>query len=281
MAKNVTRKPIRVGTVVKYVALFILLIIFIGPIIWQISLAFKGRGDNIYAVPPYFWPRDFTWDNFYRVFTDIPILPYLKNSLIVTTVNVCANLITATMAGFALTRVRFPGKRLVTLVIFGCMLIPGETVLVSQFLVIRALGLQNNLFGVILPGLCQAMNIVLMINAFSGIPRELEEAAEVDGANIWRRYWNVCLPQVKGTCAVIAIFTFVAAWNDFMWPIIVLTDESKYTLTVGLNRLRGTFFSDPRLIAAGAVVALIPIVIFYLIFQRYFFQGVEEGGTKG
>ena len=88
-------------------------------------------------------------------------------------------------------------------------------------------------------------------------------------------------PIRKGTCAVIAIFTFVAAWNDFMWPIIVLTDESKYTLTVGLNRLRGTFFSDPRLIAAGAVVALIPIVIFYLIFQRYFFQGVEEGGTKG
>ena len=158
---------------------------------------------------------------------------------------------------------------------------PIEGVMISQFLIIRSIHLQNTLLAVALPGLCGAINILLMTNAFKSIPMELEEAAMVDGANLWQRFFHICVPQVKGTMTVVGIFAFVGAWNDFLWPLIAISDESKYTLTLGMNRLKGMFIQDPRLIAAGALVSLIPIIVFFCCFQRYFFRGLEQGGLKG
>ncbi|OZG68065.1 carbohydrate ABC transporter permease [Bifidobacterium eulemuris] len=267
--------------VLQYLLLALFFIILIGPLLWQLTLAFKGKGDDIYAVPPYVFPKDPTFDNFIEAFTRIPVLKYFGNSLIVAAISVCGNVIGSTLAGYALARLKFWGKRLVIVLIFSAMLIPGETLLISQFIIVKNFGLQNTLLGAALPGLCAAMNVLLMMNAFSGIPMELEEAAKVDGANVWQRFFNVCLPQVKGTMTVVVIFAFVGAWNDFLWPLIILGDDSVYTLTVGLNRLKNQFVSDPRLIAAGTVIALVPIVIFFLIFQRHFFKGVESGGIKG
>ena len=241
------------GKVLRYAALCLFFIILIGPLLWQLTLAFKGKGDDIYAVPPYVFPKDPTFDNFIEAFTRIPVLSYFKNSLIVAAISVCGNVVGSTLAGYALARLKFYGKKIVILVIFSAMLIPAETLLISQFIIVKTIGLQNSLLGAALPGLCSAMNVLLMMNAFSGIPLELEEAAKA----------------------------FVGAWNDFLWPLIILGDDSVYTLTVGLNRLKNQFVSDPRLIAAGTVIALVPIVIFFLIFQRYFFRGVESGGIKG
>lgn len=269
------------GKVVQYALLVLFFVILIGPLLWQLTLAFKGKGDDIYAVPPYMFPKDPTFDNFIEAFNRIPVLKYFGNSLIVAAISVCGNVVGSTLAGYALARLKFWGKRIVVLMIFSAMLIPGETLLISQFIIVKNFGLQNTLLGAALPGLCSAMNVLLMMNAFSAIPMELEEAAKVDGANVWQRFFNVCLPQVKGTMTVVTIFAFVGAWNDFLWPLIILGDDSVYTLTVGLNRLKNQFVSDPRLIAAGTVIALVPIIIFFLIFQRYFFKGVEEGGIKG
>ncbi|MBL3915288.1 carbohydrate ABC transporter permease [Bifidobacterium longum] len=269
------------GKVVQYALLVLFFVILIGPLLWQLTLAFKGKGDDIYAVPPYVFPKDPTFDNFIEAFNRIPVLKYFGNSLIVAAISVCGNVVGSTLAGYALARLKFWGKRIVVLMIFSAMLIPGETLLISQFIIVKNFGLQNTLLGAALPGLCSAMNVLLMMNAFSAIPMELEEAAKVDGANVWQRFFNVCLPQVKGTMTVVTIFAFVGAWNDFLWPLIILGDDSVYTLTVGLNRLKNQFVSDPRLIAAGTVIALVPIIIFFLIFQRYFFKGVEEGGIKG
>ena len=266
---------------VQYALLALFFLILIGPLLWQLTLAFKGKGDDIYAVPPYLVPKDPTFDNFVEAFQTIPVLSYFKNSVVVAAISVCGNVVGATLAGYALSRLRFKGKGMAVVLIFSAMLIPGETLLISQFLIVKTFGLQNTLFGAALPGLCSAMNVLLMMNAFSGIPLELEEAAKVDGANVWQRFFNVCLPQVKGTMTVVVIFAFVGAWNDFLWPLIILGDDSVYTLTVGLNRLKNQFVSDPRLIAAGTVIALVPIVIFFLVFQRYFFRGVEQGGIKG
>ncbi len=172
------------------------------------------------------------------------------------------------------------GKGLVVGLLFLSMLVPGETILISQFLIIRNLQLQNNLIGVALPGLVSSMNILLFMNAFKAIPREMIEAAEVDGANVWQRFWRVCVPQVKGTMALVGIFSFMGSWNDFLWPLIVLTDDSHYTLTLGMSRLQGTFVSDPRVVAAGTIIALVPIMIFFLVFQRYIFNGLEAGSVK-
>lgn len=271
----------RAARTIQYILLTFMFLILIGPMIWQLLLAVKGPGDNIYSVPPYLFPKDFTLANFTKALKAIPILTYTRNSAIVALISVCGNVIGATLAGYALARLKFKGKGLVTAVVFACMMIPVETVIISQFLVIRSMHLQNTLIAAALPGLIQPINVMLMTNAFRGVPVELEEAAKVDGANVWQRFLRICVPQVIGTATVVAIFSFVGAWNDFLWPLIVLADDSTFTLTVGMNRLRGTFFSDPRLIAAGTVLALIPIVIFFLIFQRYFFRGVEQGGVKG
>ncbi|BAQ31898.1 carbohydrate ABC transporter permease [Bifidobacterium scardovii] len=269
------------NSVARYLLLALFLFILIGPLLWQFTLAFKGKGDDIYAVPPYVIPRDPTVSNFVEAFNRIPVLRYFANSLVVAAIGVTGNIVGSTLAGYALARLKFRCKRLVTVLIFAAMLIPGETLLISQFIIVKDLGLQNTLLGAALPGLCGAMNVLLMTNAFAGVPVELEEAGKVDGANIWQRFLHICLPQVKGTMTVVAIFAFVGAWNDFLWPLIILGDDSVYTLTVGLNRLKNQFVSDPRLIAAGTVIALVPIIVFFLTFQRHFFKGVEEGGIKG
>lgn len=271
---------ITVGKVVQYLVLILVFILLVGPFVWELSLSFKGRGDNVYAVPPYLIPKTPTWQNYVSVFRQVPVFRYMLNTVIVAILSIAGNVIFSTMAGYALGRLKWRGRGLLFTIFMGTMVIPVEGVVISQFLIVRSVGLQNTLLAVALPGMVGAVNILLMTNAFKAIPDELEEAAQVDGANLWQRFYRICVPQVRGTMTVVGIFAFVGAWNDFLWPLIVISDESNYTLTLGMNRLKGMFVSDPRLIAAGALVSLIPILVFFACFQRYFFRGLEQGGIK-
>ena len=271
---------VTVGKVIQYLVLILVFILLVGPFVWELSLSFKGKGDNVYAVPPYIIPKTPTWDNYLSVFRQVPVFRYMLNTVIVAILSIGGNVIFSTMAGYALGRLKWRGRNLLFTIFMGTMVIPVEGVVISQFLIVRSVGLQNTLLAVALPGMVGAVNILLMTNAFKSIPDELEEAAEVDGANLWQRFYRICVPQVKGTMTVVGIFAFVGAWNDFLWPLIVISDESNYTLTLGMNRLKGMFISDPRLIAAGALVSLIPILVFFACFQRYFFRGLEQGGIK-
>ena len=278
---KIAGKRITVGKVVQYLILILMFVVLVGPFVWELSLSLKGPGDNVYAVPPYIIPKTPTLENYVDVFRQVPVAHYMLNSLIVACISIAGNIILSTMAGYALGRLKWKGRGLVFAIFMGTMVIPLEGVMISQFLIVKAMGLQNTLVSVALPGLVTAMNILLMTNAFKSIPMELEEAAMVDGANLWQRFFRICVPQVKGTMTVVGIFAFVGAWNDFLWPLITISDENNYTLTLGKNRLKGLFISDPRLIAAGALVSLIPIIIFFCCFQRYFFRGLEAGGLKG
>ena len=271
---------VTVGKVIQYLVLILVFILLVGPFVWELSLSFKGKGDNVYAVPPYIIPKTPTWNNYLSVFRQVPVFQYMLNTVIVAILSIGGNVIFSTMAGYALGRLKWRGRNMLFTIFMGTMVIPVEGVVISQFLIVRSVGLQNTLLAVALPGMVGAVNILLMTNAFKGIPDELEEAAEVDGANLWQRFYRICVPQVKGTMTVVGIFAFVGAWNDFLWPLIVISDESNYTLTLGMNRLKGMFVSDPRLIAAGALVSLIPILVFFACFQRYFFRGLEQGGIK-
>ena len=275
-----SHSKVTVGKVVQYLVLILVFILLVGPFVWELSLSFKGKGDNVYAVPPYIIPKTPTWNNYISVFRQVPVFRYMLNTVIVAILSIGGNVIFSTMAGYALGRLKWRGRNLLFTIFMGTMVIPVEGVVISQFLIVRSVGLQNTLLAVALPGMVGAVNILLMTNAFKGIPDELEEAAEVDGANLWQRFYRICVPQVKGTMTVVGIFAFVGAWNDFLWPLIVISDESNYTLTLGMNRLKGMFISDPRLIAAGALVSLIPILVFFACFQRYFFRGLEQGGIK-
>lgn len=272
---------VTIGKVVQYVILVFMFLLLVGPFVWALSLSFKGRGDNVYAIPPYLIPKTPTLENYRSVFKQVPVFQYMLNTLIVAAISIAGNVIFSTMAGYALSRLKWKGRNLVYSILIASMVIPVEGVMISQFLIIRGMNLQNTLLAVALPGLCGALNILLMTNAFKAIPNELEESAMVDGANLWQRFFHICVPQVKGTMTVIGIFAFVGSWNDFLWPLIVVSDEHKYTLTLGMNRLKGLFIQDPRLIAAGALVSLIPIIVMFCCFQKYFFRGLEQGGIKG
>lgn len=269
------------GTALRYLVLVLMVVLLAGPLLWQLSLSLKGAGDALYDRPPRLIPTDPTLANFGAVLDRVPVLRYLGNSALVALMAVVGNIVGATLAGYALARLRFRGRAVATAVFVAALLVPVETVIVSQFLVVRSLGLTDTLLGVVLPGAVAALNVLLMRNAFAGLPDELEEAATIDGANAWQRFLRICVPQVTGVITVVAIFAFVGAWNDFLWPLIVLSSEENYTLTVGLNRLRGTFYDDPRLIAAGTIIALVPIITFFVLLQRYFFRGLESGGLKG
>ncbi|MFJ9209713.1 transport system permease [Streptomyces sp. L-9-10] len=265
----------------RYALLLVMLAVMIGPFVWQLSTSLKGMHEDIYSSPPTFLPSEPTLDNFSRVAEIIPVWDYAFNSLKVASANVITNCVGAALAGYALARMRYRGRRAATLAFILAMLVPVEGIIIAQFTTMRDLGLNNTLIGVLLPGSIGAMNVLLMRNAFLNLPHEVEEAAFVDGANTWQRFLRIALPSVKGTLAVVAIFAFMGAWDDFLWPLIVLSDPENFTLTIGLNYLHGTFAQDPRLVAAGTVIAVVPLIVLFACLQRYFFRGVGEGAVKG
>ena len=267
--------------VVRYVLLLIVLALTIGPFLWQLSTSLKGSHEDIFSSPPKFLPAHPTLHNYTRVADTIPVWDYAWNSLKVAAANVVTNCVGGALAGYALARMRYAGRRAATLVFVLAMLVPVEGLIIAQFTTMRELGLNNTLIGVLLPGAVSAINVLLLRNAFLNLPVEVEEAAFVDGANAWQRFLRIAVPSVKGTLAVVAIFAFMSSWDDFLWPLIVLSDPSKFTLTIGLNYLHGTFANDERLVAAGTIIAVAPLIALFACLQRYFFRGVGEGAVKG
>ena len=267
--------------VLRYLLLLAVLALTVGPFLWQLSTSLKGAGEDIYRYPPDLIPQHFTLDNYAGVAEIIPVWDFALNSLRVAAANVLTNCVGAALAGYALARMRFKGRRAALVVFVMAMLVPVESIMIAQFVTMRELQLNNTLIGVLLPGCIGAMNVLLMRNAFAGLPYEVDEAAFVDGANAWQRFVRIALPSVKGTLAVVAIFAFMGAWDDFLWPLIVLSDQSKFTLTIGLNFLHGTFADNQRLVAAGTIIAVLPLIVMFACLQRYFFRGVGEGAVKG
>ncbi|MFI0740692.1 carbohydrate ABC transporter permease [Streptomyces sp. NPDC021100] len=267
--------------VFRYVLLLAVLALTVGPFLWQLSTSFKSTAEDVYTSPPRFLPAHPTAHNYAEVADIIPVWDYALNSLKVAVASVFTNLAGASTAGYALARLRFRGRGIAGLAFVAALLVPAESLVIAQFTMMRDLHLNNTLTAVVLPGAVGALNVLLMRNAFAGIPREIEEAAVVDGANTWQRFTRIALPSVRGTLAVVAIFAFMGAWDDFLWPLIVLSDSERYTLTVGLNFLHGTFQQNPRLVAAGTVIAVAPLVVLFACLQRYFFRGTGEGAVKG
>ncbi|WP_079166403.1 carbohydrate ABC transporter permease [Streptomyces oceani] len=267
--------------ILRYALLLLVLVITIGPFLWQLSTSLKSPAEDVYSDPPRLLPGDPTLENYSGVAEIIPVWDYALNSLKVAAANVVTNCVGASLAGYALARLRFRGRKIAGLLFVMALLVPLESIIIAQFTTMQQLELNNTLVAVVLPGAVGALNVLLMRNAFQALPYELEEAAVIDGANVWQRFLRIGLPAVRGTLAVVAIFAFMTAWDDFLWPLIVLSDSENFTLTVGLNFLHGTFQNDPRLVAAGTVIAVAPLIVMFACLQRYFFRGVGEGAVKG
>lgn len=257
------------------------------PFIWLISTSLKGGSENIFAYPPTIIPKDFTFENYTGVWHRVNFLGYFINSMIVAGGTVVLNLILSAMAGYPLARMNFRGKKIAFFAILSTIMIPFQAIMLPVYLITLKLNLvdtTNNIagfIGLIMPFAVSAFGIFLMRQAFLGIPKEMEEAAIVDGCNVWQLFWKVLIPMVKPSLAVLAIFTFIGSWGEFLWPSIILTKESMYTLPVGVNNLQGMFSSNWRFIAAGSILSTIPILIFFLAMQRYFISGENEGAVKG
>lgn len=264
---------------IRYALILVMFAILVGPFLWQLATSLKGPGESIYGAN--LIPEDPTLQHYVTVLNTIPVPRYIVNSLIVATTSAVTNVVFGSMAGYALARLRFRGRNLTSLMFVATIIIPFEVIMVSVFLTMRSLNLVDTLTAVILPAAASGLSVILMRTAFQGIPREIEESAMVDGANAFQRYLRIALPSVQGTIAVVAIFSFVAAWDDFLWPLVILKDPNNYTLTVGLQFLSGTFTANQRVIAAGTMVAVIPLLILFLSLQRWFFRGVGEGAVKG
>lgn len=264
-----------------WLGLLALAALTVGPFLWLLVTALKGGAENIFAYPPSLWPAQPTLDNFRQVWEAVPFGRYFFNSVLVAVVSVALNLIIASLAAFPLARMRFRGREPFFVVILATMMIPLPVIMIPLFILSQRLGLLNSYAGLILPTAVSAFGIFLMRQAFLAIPREIEEAAVIDGASPWEVFWQVMLPLTKPSLATLAIFVFVGAWGDFLWPLIVLKDPDLYTLPVGISYLAGTFSANWRLIAAGSVLSIIPIVAVFIGLQRFFIGGQTAGAVKG
>ena len=270
-----------------HIILVLISIISIFPFIWLLSTSIKGAGENIFAYPPTIITKDFTFANYIGVWHRVDLMKYFINSMIVAGGTVLLNLILSSLAAYPLARMEFKGKKITFFAILATIMVPFQAIMLPVYLITLKLHLVDSysdtmgFIGLIMPFAVSAFGIFLMRQAFLTIPREMEEAAIVDGCNVFQVFWKVLLPTVKPSLAVLAIFTFIGSWGEFLWPSIVLTKESMYTLPVGVNNLQGMFSSNWRYIAAGSIISTIPIIIFFLAMQKYFISGENEGAIKG
>ncbi|MEI8377886.1 MAG: carbohydrate ABC transporter permease [bacterium] len=269
-----------------HICLIILAIVSLLPFLWLVSTALKSGSENIFAYPPELIPRHFTLDNFFGVWKQIPFLAYIFNSLIVAFFTIILNLIFSSLAAYPLARMEFKGKNFVFFAILSTIMVPFQVIMIPIYLMVLKLNLVdsvsdfNGFLGLILPFAVNAFGIFLMRQSYIGIPKEMDEAAIMDGCNAFELWYKILLPMSKPALATLAIFTFVGCWGEFLWPSIVLSKQSMFTLPVGINHLQGVFSSNWRYISAGAVISTVPILIFFLSLQKYFIAGQNQGALK-
>ena len=277
----------KIKNIFIHITLIIICFLSLLPFLWLLSTALKGADENIFAYPPVFIPEDFTFDNIKEVLRRVPIIQYCINSFIVAFFSVILNVILSAMAAYPLARMNFMGKKIAFFAILATIMVPFQCIMLPCYIITLKLNMVDSYsdlmgyIGLIMPFAVNAFGIFLMRQAFMAIPKEIEESAVIDGCNSWQIFFKLLLPMTKPTIAVLAIFTFIGSWGEFLWPSIVLTNEKLFTLPVGINNLSSAFSGDYRLVAAGSVVSIVPILIFFLSLQKYFVSGANDGAVKG
>ena len=253
--------------------------IYMGPFLFSLSISLNAEQD-VFSWPIKLLPEKWTLNNYVAVWEGLPFGQWLTNSLIVTVIQTLTNVFFASLAGFAFARLRFPGRNFIFSLFMASLMIPGIILLVPKFIVLNEFNLINTYAGIMMPGLVTVVNIFLMKQFFETIPRDLEEAALIDGCSYFRIYWQIFLPISKPALAAVAIYTFQGAWNEFMWTVIVTTTSDMFTLPVGMNFLKNEFQVNWPLLMSGTIIISLPTLLIFLIFQRYFVEGVASSGLK-
>jgi multiple sugar transport system permease protein len=269
----------REGVVWRTIIAVVVAAIVIFPLYWMVVVAFSPRGE-VFEPGLQLWPSTFTLENFETVFDRVPVVGWFGNSVVisgfVTALTVTVNL----LAGYAFAQLRFRGRNAVFLLALSTMMIPVQAIMVAQFKLVSGLGIYGTYWGVILPGAAAAFGIFLARQFFIGIPDEIIEAARIDGAGPMRIFLQVVLPLCKPLIAVLTLLTLMGSWNEFAWPLIALKDNELFTLPIGLLYLKNQTAPDYNAIMALALLSVIPMVLLFLFFQRYFVQGFARSGIK-
>jgi multiple sugar transport system permease protein len=249
------------------------------PLLWMVSASFMPTGDAT-TYPPHLLPRAMTLDHYRTLFTRLAVGRSLLNSIVIAVSVTVLSLLVNSMAGYALAKFRFRHRQRVYRVLAAGLVLPVQVAMLPLFLLLKALHLINSYGAVIIPGMASIFGILLVHQYALSIPDDLLDAARVDGASEWRIYRAVVLPVITPILATLAIWTFLATWNDFMWPLIALSDAQRYTLPVALANLSGEHVQDTELMMAGAVVTVLPVLLTFLVLQRYYIAGVMAGSVK-
>jgi multiple sugar transport system permease protein len=250
------------------------------PLLWMISASFMPAG-QANELPPRLLPSPPTLEHYTTLFTRLDLARHLGNSLLIAIGSTLICVILCGMAGYAFARLEFKGRERVFQILIAGMLIPAQVGMLPLFLLLKAMGLVNTMLGVIIPMMAPIFGIFMVRQFALGIPRELMDAARVDGASEWRIFWRIVIPLLRPILATLAIFIFLSSWNDFLWPLIVLSDDARYTLPVALANLSGEHVQDTELMMAGAVLTVMPVLLVFLLLQRHYVRGLLLGGVKG
>jgi putative chitobiose transport system permease protein len=264
-----------------YILLGVIALVMLLPLVWLVSTAFKSSTEDIFQFPPRLLPAQPTLKNFVEVWQTNPFGRYLFNSTLVAVLTVGLNLLFCSLAAYPLARLNFRGRGALFTLIVSTILIPFQIVMIPLYILTVQLGLRNSYLGLIFPAIASAFGIFLLRQAFQAVPKELEEAARMDGCSELGIWWFVMLPSIRPALVTLAIFVFIGAWSDFLWPLIILDQPDYYTLPLGVAKLAGAFSLDWRLIAAGSVISIAPILMFFLVMQRYIVPTETGSGVKG
>jgi putative chitobiose transport system permease protein len=261
--------------------LLLLALVVLLPLLWLVSTSLKGSAEDIFTSPPALLPSQPSLAAYGQLFAANPMLTYLRNSALVSALAVLANLLFCSLAAYPLARLRFRGRGLVLALVVATILIPFQVVMIPLYLLMVQLGLRNSLWALILPQAATAFGIFLLRQSFLGVPGELEEAARIDGCSPLGEWWNVMIPAARSDLITLAMFVFIGSWSDFLWPLIILDDPGLYTLPLGLQQLASSFSLDWRLVAAGSVVSILPVLLLFILLQRFILPNASGDAVKG
>ena len=274
------RRGLTPGTLALHAVLIAGSVVMLLPFAWMLSTSLKTPAET-FAYPPIWIPSKVAWDNYTRTVAAMPFGRFYLNSLIVTVSVTVLQILVSSLAAFAFARLRFRGREALFLLYLATLMIPFQVTMIPNFIVVRTLGWYDTYQALILPPAFSAFSTFLLRQYFRGIPRDLDEAARIDGASSFRIWWSVILPLSGPVLAALAIFVSLNTWNDFLWPLIVTNSQEMRTLPVGLSAFQGQYKTDWNLLMAGSVIAMLPILIVYIIGQRWFIRGITLSGLGG
>jgi multiple sugar transport system permease protein len=271
-----------IGDVLAYLVLALLGIVFMLPFLWMVSTSLQGL-DEVYAFPPHFIPEDIQWSNYVEAWNALPFDRFFLNSLIVSGATTVGAILTCSMAGYSFARLRYPGRDKIFLAYLATMMIPFPILMIPLFIIMRGMSLVDTLLGLILPAMFSAWGTFLMRQFMLNLPKEIEDAARVDGCGFFGIYWRIVLPLIKPVIATLGIFTFLMTWNEFLWPLIMISSIEDKTLPLGLtmfqSRLAGR--TPWNLVMAATTFSIIPVLIVFILGQKYYVRGITMSGIKG